>query len=152
MKNEQEIFQIVMSAAVEEKDGRSFFLVNGTSAVKVENPDMELNPGEKIVSFNRSNFSTQLSIIKEGSTLEMYTAEEWLDAQGYSSIRLITLLDLENKLTALNKDSEKLSSVRDWINQILSYFVQSSTSRSDWVPAPFSFEDTVQEVFNEINT
>jgi hypothetical protein len=82
----------------------------------------------------------------------LFSAEEWLTNQGFSSIRLITLLDLENKLLAVDKVSEKLSSVRAWINFILGSFIQNDEPRDDWPQSPYRFEETVQEAFSLLNT
>lgn len=76
-----------------------------------------------------------------------YTAEQWINFQGYSSIRLITLLDLEAKLMASNKSSFKLQSVRSWIDTLLAAYIQNSSPQVAWTYAPFSFEETVQEAF-----
>lgn len=82
--------------------------------------------------------------------IEALTAEEWLAVQGYSSIRLVTLLDLEHQIAAASKSSPKLTSVRAWINGILAAFVQDPTPKSDWPPAPFTFEETTQEAFGTL--
>jgi len=76
-----------------------------------------------------------------------YTAEQWIDNQGFSSLRLITLLDLEGKLTAANKTAVKLQSVRGWMDSLLSAYVQNPLPKLTWNPAPFTFEETVQEAF-----
>lgn len=75
------------------------------------------------------------------------TAEEWLSSQGYSSMRLVTLLDLENQLSAVLGSSPKLTAVRAWINGILATFIQNPAPRADWPPAPFTFEETTQEAW-----
>jgi hypothetical protein len=85
-------------------------------------------------------------------TEKLFSAEEWLNAQGYSSIRLVTLLDLENKLKELNKSSQKLTDIRTWIDFILLSFIQNNEPKNDWQPAPHLFEDTVQDVFNVLNS
>ena len=82
----------------------------------------------------------------------VYTAEQWLAKEGYSSVRLITLMDVENKLAANNKDSQKLSEVRSWINTILSEFVLDSQPKSAWASAPHSFQETIDEAFTALNT
>ncbi len=81
-----------------------------------------------------------------------YTAERWLDSQGYSSIRLITLLDLENQLASVLGNSPKLTAVRAWINGILAAFVQDPTPKIDWPAAPHTFEETTQEAFALLST
>jgi hypothetical protein len=78
---------------------------------------------------------------------ESTTAEEWLVSEGFSSVRLITLLDLERQLAQAGASSPKLTAVRAWINGILAAFVQDSTPKNDWPAAPFTFEATTQEAF-----
>jgi hypothetical protein len=74
-------------------------------------------------------------------------AEEWLTIQGYTSIQLVTLLDLENKLAAASKNSPKLTATRTWIDSILSAFIENDSQRDNWPPAPFGFQETTTEAF-----
>jgi len=83
---------------------------------------------------------------------EFTTAEEWLGEQGYRSIRLITLLDLEGKLAAAGKTSAKLTAVRAWIDGVLAAFVSNPAPKNDWTPAPFGFEETTAEAFAVLTT
>jgi hypothetical protein len=83
---------------------------------------------------------------------EFTTAEEWLSEQGYRSIRVVTLLDLERQLAAAGKTSAKLAAVRAWLNGVLSTYVTDPTPKSDWTPAPFGFEETSAEAFAELAT
>jgi hypothetical protein len=101
-----------------------------------------LQAGDRLFTFSQK--SGVCNLVEKKTQL---TAEEWLSSQGFSSIRLITLLDLENKLTAANKSSAKLAIVRGWINGILAAFVQDPTPKSDWTAAPHTFEETTQEAF-----
>ena len=78
---------------------------------------------------------------------EFVGAEEWLSLNGYGSIRLVALLDMENKIKSAGKNSNKLSSARLWIDGIFSSFLQDSSPRSDWSLPPYSFEEISQEVF-----
>jgi hypothetical protein len=80
------------------------------------------------------------------------TAEEWLAIQGYTAIRLVALLDLEGKLAAAGKTSDKLAAVRAWINGILGAFAMDPAPRNDWTPAPFGFEETTAEAFAVLTT
>jgi hypothetical protein len=74
-------------------------------------------------------------------------AETWLDWNGYTSLRLLALLDLEGKLTTSGKTSPKLQAVRAWINGILASFIANPAPRSDWDLPPHSFEETTTEAF-----
>jgi hypothetical protein len=81
-----------------------------------------------------------------------YSANEWLEKEGYNSVVLVTLLDLETKLKESNKTSGKLTSVRNWINSILSQYIQDSSPKSDWNDAPYNVQETVSEAFGELNS
>lgn len=75
------------------------------------------------------------------------TAEQWLAKQGYSSLSLVTLLDLEAKLTAAQKTSAKLAATRAWVNGILGAYVQDPAPRYVWPTAPYTFNETTTEAF-----
>lgn len=81
---------------------------------------------------------------------QLFTAEEWLAAQGYSSIRLVALLDLEGKLAKAGGVSVKLASVRTWIDGVLASFIQNPAPNSSWPAAPFTFEETTQEAWQAL--
>lgn len=89
----------------------------------------------------------QSSLIEEKT---LFTAEEWISSEGFSSIRLITLLDLEKKLIEASKSSSKLTAVRNWMNTILEGYMQTPVAKSDWPNAPFSFDETVQDIFGAL--
>ena len=80
-----------------------------------------------------------------------YTANAWLEKEGYGPTQLITLLDLQGKLIAAGKASQKLDSVRAWTDGILASFVQDESPRSDWGSAPFAFSETVIDAFQQLN-
>ena len=70
-----------------------------------------------------------------------YTAEAWLEAQGYGAMRLLGLLDLESKFG--QQSPPKMQAVRTWINSIRAQYAET---KSDWQPAPHNFEATMQEI------
>jgi hypothetical protein len=74
-----------------------------------------------------------------------------LEKEGYGPTQLITLLDLQGKLIAAGKASQKLNSVRAWTDGILASFVQDESPRSDWGSAPFAFSETVIDAFQQLN-
>jgi hypothetical protein len=80
-----------------------------------------------------------------------YTANAWLEKEGYGPTQLVTLLDLTAQLQAAGKVSPKLDAVRLWTNMILAEYVQSPTPKEDWGVPPFSFSETVTEAFNILN-
>jgi hypothetical protein len=77
-----------------------------------------------------------------------YTANAWLEKEGYGPTQLVTLLDLAAQLQAAGKMSEKLNAVKAWTNTILAEYVQSPAPKEDWGAAPFLFNDTVAEAFS----
>jgi len=78
------------------------------------------------------------------------SAEEWLELEGYGSMRLLSLLDLESKLIAADKESMKLNAVRGWINSILFLYAQDPSPKTDWQEAPFAYEETVQDAVSQL--
>lgn len=73
------------------------------------------------------------------------TAEQWLSYQGYSSTRLVTLLDLEARLAAAQKTSPKLAASRVWVNELLAAFMVDPTPKYVWAQAPYQFPDVTAE-------
>jgi hypothetical protein len=80
-----------------------------------------------------------------------YTANAWLEKEGYGPTQLVTLLDLTAQLQVAGKVSPKLDAVKLWTNMILAEYVQSDTPKEDWGIPPFSFSETVTEAFNILN-
>jgi hypothetical protein len=79
------------------------------------------------------------------------TAEEWIDSQGYTAIRLISLLDAETKLKAANKESAKLNAVRQWLDFILGSYAIDPTPKNNWPTSPYSYEETIQDAILTAN-
>ena len=82
--------------------------------------------------------------------LPTYTAEQWLTKEGYGATQLVTLLDLYATLTQAGKTSPKLNTVKAWTNAILGEYVQNSQPKEDWGAAPFTFNETVVEAYQEL--
>lgn len=125
-------------------------LVRGTTVSEFDAGE-EREPGDKIVFYRRENFSSYLTLVEETPTPPAHTAEEWLSLRGFSSIQLVTLLDLENQLASAERVSEKLVNVRAWINGILAAYVQNPSPRFDWPQPPFTFQETTAEAFAELS-
>ena len=70
-----------------------------------------------------------------------WTAESWLDHEGYGAMRLLGLLDLESQFG--QQSPPKMQAVRAWINSIRAQYAET---KSDWQPAPHTFESTMQEI------
>lgn len=82
------------------------------------------------------------------------TAEEHLIETGYSPLRLLTCLDLENKLRSSNLISNPLAAVRQWIDNLtLSAAINPDEKRSDWPLPPYPFEivisDSISKYLNQ---
>jgi hypothetical protein len=75
------------------------------------------------------------------------TSDEWLQICDYGPTRLLTLLDIETKLRAANKASPKMTAVRQWLDGLLTAFVQNPEAKQEWPMAPYTFEETTQEAF-----
>ena len=81
---------------------------------------------------------------------EKYTADQWLAKCGYNSMQLVTLLDLELKLANLNKVSQKMLAVRQWLNLILTNFSLDNSSSENWPLPPCSFEEATQDALSKL--
>ncbi len=78
-----------------------------------------------------------------------YTADEWVDAQGFAGKRPTTLLYLKLKLDAAQKTSAKLSAVQGWLDgMIVAGVTAPDDKRSDYPAAPFSFEEASAEALS----
>lgn len=97
---------------------------------------------------------TESSIWQNGNWIvpppPQYTANEWLENQGFNSVVLVTLLDLENKLKDADKVSSKLVAVRGWINSILAQYIQDPEPKSDWTETPYQPQETISDAFQKL--
>jgi hypothetical protein len=81
------------------------------------------------------------------------TAEDHLATAGYSPLRLLTCLDLEGKLRATGSASEKLASVRQWLDNLtLAAAANPDEARPDWPAAPFAFDAVLAESLAALNS
>lgn len=80
-----------------------------------------------------------------------YTAEAWLDKEGYGATQLVTLLNLDSQLAIAGKASPKLNAVKSWTNSILAEYIQNSQPKEDWGAAPFTFNDATIEAVTILN-
>ena len=80
------------------------------------------------------------------------SAEAWISYKGYTSIRLLTLFDIERKLEAAGKTAPKLTSVRRWIDAVLMQFALNPAPKLEWDECPYTFEETLQEAISILNT
>lgn len=75
-----------------------------------------------------------------------YTADEWVDAQGFDGKRPTTLLYLKLQLDAAQKSSPKLAAVQAWLDgMIVAGVMNPDAARSDWSAAPWSFTEASGE-------
>jgi hypothetical protein len=73
------------------------------------------------------------------------SAERHIERQGYPAMRLVTLMDLEGKLSASGLTAPKLVAVRGWLDTVLATFAANPEPRNDWASAPYGFEEAVAE-------
>lgn len=79
-----------------------------------------------------------------------FTAEQHLESNGFGSLRLVALLDLEAKLAAAQKSSAAMSAARAWIDGILAAYATDPSPRSDWPLPPVSFEQAVASAMSAL--
>jgi hypothetical protein len=122
----------------------SLVVVNQTDVAAYN--QQTLQQGDALVEYSRSNFSDSANIVDSVAAIPTYTGEEWLLFVEYTPLRLLTCLDLENKLSAVNLSSPKLAAVRSWIDTIT--FMASpnpDAKRNDWPSPPYSFAESTGE-------
>jgi len=82
-----------------------------------------------------------------------YTADEWVDAQGFTGKRPTTLLYLKLQLDAAGKSSPKLAAVQAWLDgMIVAGVTAPEERRSDWAASPWSFEAASQEALQVLSS
>lgn len=91
-----------------------------------------------------------LTLRQKLARLKPMVAEQWIEKQGYTALKVIALMDAENKLAAAGKTSSKLSAVRSWLDSVTSAHVMNPEPKTDWPDAPFTFEQTMQEAASVI--
>jgi len=75
-----------------------------------------------------------------------FTADQWVDSQGFDGKRPTTLLYLKLQLDAAGKSSPKLAAVQAWLDSmIVAGVTNPEEQRSDWSSAPWTFEQASQE-------
>jgi hypothetical protein len=78
-----------------------------------------------------------------------FTADEWVDAQGFAGKRPTTLLYLKLKLDAAQLTSAKLAAVQGWLDaMIVAGVTAPDEKRSDYPAAPYSFEEASAEALS----
>jgi hypothetical protein len=81
--------------------------------------------------------------------LPTFTADEWVDAQGFTGKRPTTLLYLKLKLDAAQLTSAKLAAVQGWLDgMIVAGVTAPDEKRSDYPAAPYSFEEASAEALS----
>ena len=107
--------------------------------------DNDLQQDDRLFVYKQENGSSTLEEVMP------MTAEEFCAFEGYTSVRLITLLDIERKLEAAGKTAPKLTSVRRWIDAVLMQFALNPAPKLEWDECPYTFEETLQEAISIIN-
>lgn len=106
--------------------------------------DNDLQQGDRLFVYKQENGS---STIEEVMPM---TAEEFCAFEGYTPVRLITLLDSELKLGQLGRTSAKLTEVRQWLSNLTDQYAANPEATLIWPAAPYSFSDTLAEVLTEL--
>jgi hypothetical protein len=74
------------------------------------------------------------------------TAEQWLAMQGLTSLMVQALTRLEQKIILSGKPlGTKMSAVKDWLENIMDLWSESSEPRLNWQTIPYTPEETVAE-------
>lgn len=82
-----------------------------------------------------------------------FTADQWVDAQGYDGKRPTTCLYLLLQLQAAGKSSPKLAAVQAWMDGMIAAGVTNpNEARSDWPVAPYSFQEASGEALAVLQT
>jgi len=80
-----------------------------------------------------------------------YTAEQWIDAQGYGGARSTTCLYLRLQLQAAGKDSPKLAASQAWLDSIIAAAAMNPDAQhADLPAAPFPFAEVAQEALAQL--
>lgn len=82
---------------------------------------------------------------------KLYSAEEWLNAQGIGGARQPTLLYLRQSLAAASKESPLLNSLEQYLQTILALYATDPNPRADWPLPPTTFEAAVQQSMEVLN-
>lgn len=83
---------------------------------------------------------------------KLYSAEEWLNAQGIGGARQPTLLYLRQSLAAASKESPLLNSLEAYLQTILALYATDPSHRADWPLPPTSFEAAVQDAMLQLQS
>jgi hypothetical protein len=150
----QEILQNIPSELFDENGNTPI------TKILVRNNDVSVLPepyltrdGDEVYNYTKNNGFVELDKIDiSGYQKEYVTAEEWITSQGYTPIRIVTLMDLENKLNLANKTSQKVLEVRQWLDTILAVYVINSSANNSWPAAPHTFEQTVLDGYTTLST
>ena len=78
-------------------------------------------------------------------------ADQWIERQGFTAIKVVALMDIEAKLATANKTSVKLAAVRQWLDGLTATYALNPVPRKEWPVAPFRFEETIQEAIAALN-
>ena len=82
-----------------------------------------------------------------------FSADQWVDAQGFDGKRPTTCLYLLLQLQAAGKSSPKLAAVQAWMDQMIAAGVMNpDEARSDWPVAPWSFTEPSGEALAAVNS
>ena len=85
--------------------------------------------------------------------VDTFTADQWVDAQGFDGKRPTTCLYLLLQLQAAGKSSPKLAAVQAWMDGMIAAGVMNpDEARSDYPEAPYSFAEASGEALTVLNS
>ena len=117
-----------------------------------QHPYTDPNTGQQKIEYIKVYFNELGNPTGEEQAYYGMGAEEWIVYKGYTSIRLLTLFDIERKLEASGKTAPKLTSVRGWIDAVLMQFALNPAPKLEWDECPYTFEETLQQAISILNT
>jgi hypothetical protein len=86
----------------------------------------------------------------ENTNTPAYTVDEWLTYQGFTAIKLIALMDLENKVYQANKQSPKLTETRSWLDSVTRAYITQPDNSNNWSSSPYTFDEVMLEAITLI--
>jgi hypothetical protein len=112
----------------------------------VQEPQPAFDPATQRLEKTEVIDAEARTVVRGWSVVEVepptYTPADWVDQQGYAGNRSTTMLYLKLQLDAAGKTSAKLAAVQAWLDAlIVAGVTQPEERRSDYLAAPYSFEE-----------
>ena len=83
----------------------------------------------------------------------LYTAEEWIQEQGYTAIQIQALTRLEANILSSNKSlGPIMTGVKNWFESIMFESALNPIPRADWSVVPSTYANASQEAVQILST